>query len=87
MTRVVKKMLHEIYDDLIVMDGYDDCILGVVRGIGVEDAVCYSYNKVIARLISGDGMEEEDAVEHFYYNMMGAYVGENTPVFLFTEDD
>jgi len=42
---------------------------------------------MIAKLIRDDGMEEEDAIEHFHYNMMGAYVGENTPVFLFTEDD
>jgi hypothetical protein len=34
-----------------------------------------------------DEMEEEDALEYFYYNMMGAYVGKNTPCFLFTEDD
>ena len=32
-------------------------------------------------------MTEEDAMEHFYFNMMGAYVGEHTPVFLFEEGD
>jgi hypothetical protein len=34
-----------------------------------------------------DEMTEEDALEHFYYNMMGSYVGENTPCFLFKEND
>ena len=32
-------------------------------------------------------MSEEDALEHFYYNMIGSYVGESTPVFLFKEND
>ena len=80
-------MIHEMYDGLMIMDHFDDCIIGVIRGIGNEEKVCYSYRKVIAKLIRDDGMEEEDAIEHFHYNMMGAYVGENTPVFLFTEDD
>ena len=80
-------MIHEMYDGLMIMDHFDDCIIGVIRGIGNEEKVCYSYQKVIAKLMRDDEMEEEDALEHFYYNMMGAYVGENTPVFLFTEDD
>lgn len=25
-------------------------------------------------------MEEEDALEHFYYNVEGSYVGEKTPI-------
>ena len=78
---------HEIYDGLLVMDHFDDCIIGVVKGIDNEDKICYSYQCIIAKLIRDDEMEEEDAIEYFEYNMMGAYVGENTPCFLFTEDD
>jgi hypothetical protein len=79
-------MLHEMYDGLMIMDYFDNCIIGVIKGIGNEDKVCYSYKKVIAKLMREDEMSEEDAIEHFYFNMMGAYVGEHTPVFLFEED-
>ena len=78
---------HEMYDGLLIMDAYDDCILGVVKGCGAEDKVCYSFKKVIAKLMREDEMTEEDALEHFYYNMIGSYVGESTPVFLFKEND
>jgi len=27
-------------------------------------------------------MEYEDALEHFYYNIKGAYMGEKTPIFV-----
>jgi hypothetical protein len=27
-------------------------------------------------------MTEEDAIEYFYYNVEGAWVGENTPAFM-----
>ena len=73
--------------DLLVMDGYDDCIIGVVKGIDNEDKVCYSYQCIISKLMRDDEMEEIDAIEYFEYNMMGAYVGNNTPCFLFTKDD
>jgi hypothetical protein len=78
---------HELYDGLLIMDHFDDCIVGVVKGIDSENKVCYSYQKVIHKLIREDEMEEMDAIEYFEYNMMGAYVGETTPCFLFTEDD
>ena len=80
-------MLHEMYDGLMIMDHFDDCIVGVIRGIDSEDKVCYSYNKVIAKLMRDDEMEEIDAIEYFDYNMIGAYVGEHTPVFFFEEGD
>lgn len=78
---------HELYDGLLIMDHFDDCIIGVVKGIDNENKVCYSYQKVIHKLMREDEMEEIDAIEYFEYNMMGAYVGETTPCFLFTEDD
>ena len=80
-------MLHEMYDGLMIMDFFDDCIIGVIRGVDSEDKVCYSYKKVIAKLMRDDEMSEEDAIEHFYFNMIGAYVGKHTPVFLFEEDE
>jgi len=29
-----------------------------------------------------DGMEHEDAMEYFYFNMAGAHVGDLTPIFV-----
>lgn len=67
--------------DLLTMDGYDDCIVGVVERFGQPPIVCYDKNKVIQKLMS-DNMTEEEAEEFFYFNQIGAYVGENTPCFL-----
>ena len=33
-------------------------------------------------LMKRDGMNEEDAIDYFYFNVVGAYVGEYTPVFI-----
>jgi hypothetical protein len=47
----------------------------------------YSRKRCIEVLMSDGIMEYEDATEYFDYNVIGAYVGENTPVFLDDEDD
>ena len=69
----------EEYPDLLKLDGFDEAIVGVVQRIGLQ-AICYDTHKVIEILMKD--MSEEDAWDYYSYNMLGAYVGESTPVFL-----
>ena len=34
-----------------------------------------------------DGSSYEDAVEHFNFNVIGAWAGEGTPVYIFTYEN
>jgi hypothetical protein len=79
----MRERISEDYPDLLVMepDYLDAAIVGVVRRIGLE-AVCYNTDKVIELLMEHDKMSYEEALEYFEYNMIGAWVGEHTPVFL-----
>tara|TARA_B100001057_G_scaffold122009_1_gene120860 strand:- start:1696 stop:1962 length:267 start_codon:yes stop_codon:yes gene_type:complete len=61
---------------------FDSCAVGVVEGYGQSPRVCYSYTKVIEVLLE-DGGSLEDVQDHFTYNILGSYAGENTPCFLF----
>jgi hypothetical protein len=65
---------------LLKMDGYDDCIVGVVEQFGRPDIICYDKKKVLNKLM--EEMSEEEAEEFFYFNQVGAYVGESTPCFI-----
>jgi hypothetical protein len=69
----------EDYTDLVTVDGFDEAIIGVVERIGLL-AVCYDRSKVLQILMRD--MNEDDAWEYYHYNIVGAYVGEATPVFL-----
>lgn len=66
---------------LMFMDGFDDCIAGLVHRFGAEAVVCYDRDKVIAKIV-GQGSTEEEAMEWYDYNMIGSWVGESTPCFL-----
>lgn len=66
-------------------DGFDNCILGIASRYGfTEDLIAYDYDKMIAQMTSRNKMTKEDAVEFFEFNIIGAWVGEGTPIFVRT---
>ena len=64
-------------DEFLKADGLDEAIIGYDDQTG---RLIYSMSKIIDILIIDDGMTEEDALEHYYYNIHGGYVGEKTPI-------
>ena len=42
----LREQLSEEYDELCFMDGYDDCIAGIVTRFGQDPIVCYDREKV-----------------------------------------
>ena len=67
--------------DFTIMDGFDDCIIGVVTRHGFPPVVCYSRAKVITKLAS-QGMSEDEAQEFHCFNQDCAWWGDTTPAFL-----
>jgi hypothetical protein len=62
-------------------DDFDLAIVGVGRTFGGLLCAVYDVDKIIEILMK-DGMDCEDALEYFDYNVAGAYVGEQTPIFM-----
>ena len=73
--------ISEVYPDLVVVDGFDDCIIGVMNSINETEKVAYSTQKMLDKLVSR-GMDHTEALEFYEYNIAGSYVGEHTPVFI-----
>ncbi len=62
------------------------CAVGVISGAGLSDRLCYDYDKCVQVFVERDGMSLEDAEEYFQFNVLGAYVGDRTPVFLWNRE-
>ena len=60
---------------------FDWCIKGVVSRANLR-VLCYDVTDILIMLQDKMGMTEEDATEHYYYNIEGSYMGEHSPVFL-----
>jgi hypothetical protein len=69
-------------DDLLKADGFDDALLGVGRKKCSPDSLVYDYEKCVDILMKRDGMTYEEAVEFMEFNVVDAYVGEHTPIFV-----
>lgn len=60
-------------------DGLDEAIIGVDES---KYVVCYDIDKIFSILMERDGMSRLQAEEYFDYNISGAYVGEQTPIYI-----
>lgn len=77
-----EKLDEHIGDDysILLADGLDEAFIGIGWQFNTPFAV-YDRDKCI-EILESQGMTPEEAQEYFYFNTQGAYVGEQTPIFL-----
>ena len=82
-----KRISKEDWDDLmeefeaaLMATGFEEALIGFGYQFNKPLAV-YDRNKCLNILMS-TGMDYEEAVEYFEFNVVGSYVGETTPVFI-----
>ena len=67
---------------MLKADGFDKAFLGVASRFGMDEVFAYDYDMVLKILQERDGICHDDAVEHFHVNIIGAWVGKKTPLFV-----
>ena len=73
--------LMDIYDGCLMADGFEEALVGFGTRFN-SPVTIYDLNKCISVLVERDGMSREEAEEYMDFNVLGAYVGEETPIFL-----
>jgi hypothetical protein len=76
--------IEDINPEALLCDGFDEAIIGMAERINLGPVVAYDVDKMIDIMIKRDGMTYEEAIEYFDYNILGAWMGENTPVYIQT---
>jgi len=67
-------------EEALLADGFDRALIGHTQGMNV--VAVYDYDLCIDILVKNGEMSIEDAVEHMSFNVVSAYVGEKTPIFV-----
>jgi len=86
----IREQLAELNPDALFADGFDDALIGVARQFNRHLAL-YDYQKCVEILASqmDSGTDEDErlemALEHMEFNVVGAWMGENTPLFLLSD--
>ena len=70
-------------DKPLKADGFDDAVIGTCCNTG---RIVYSIERMLVILMERSDMSMEDAMEYFSFNIGCAYVGEMTPLYVWTED-
>lgn len=68
--------------EAILADGFEDAFIGFAERCGSGAVAVYDFANAVKVLMGRDGMSEEEAEEYLHFNVLGAYVGEQTPWFV-----
>ena len=95
---MTREEVAEYNEEALICDGFDDAIIGVAQRINLCVAA-YDVDKIIDILKADMTLDDEElklsveeqdsiryemALEYFNFNIIGSWVGENTPVFIYT---
>ena len=82
-----RKDIEDLYSDdepkILFADGYDKAIAGVVWD-GERTRVVYKTEGILKILMDRDSMTYDEAAEFFDFNVAGAYMGVDTPLYMET---
>jgi len=77
--------IDETFEVIIYPSGFEDCIVGVGERFGGPPMAVLDVEKMLKKMES-EGMTREEAIEYFEFNILGAHVGEENPVYLHIPD-
>ena len=77
----VRELLEEVNPEALLMDGLEDACVGVARQFNSYWPI-YSLEKILQLLVARDGLNREEALEHYEFNIVGGWHGAQTPFIL-----
>ena len=78
----MKKLIEEINPEALMCDGFDDAIIGIAERINLNPVVTYDVEKMLSILIDKYDMSYDEAEEYYQFNILGAWLGDNTPIYV-----
>ena len=79
--KALKDTISELNPEAMLADGFDDSL----AGYDSHGRAIYFADSIIQTLIERDGMESEEAMEYFSFNIECAFVGDYTPIYMWEE--
>jgi hypothetical protein len=67
---------------MLLADGFNKAVIGTGERACQPTIVVYDFDKCVAILCERDNMSIDEAVDFMYYNVIGSWVGDETPIFM-----
>ena len=65
---------------MLKWDGFDSAVMGVGERNNTDSMIVYDYSKMVNVLMTRDGMTYGEAEEYIDFNIVGAWIGDTTPI-------
>jgi len=69
---------------MLKWDGFNEAIIGIGERCGQDDIIVYSLDKMTKVFMDANDVDEEEAMEYISFNVLGAWIGEQTPIIVTT---
>lgn len=80
----IKHELQILNPHALFADGFDEALLGYSAEYYSVSRAVYDANKMVEILMEREGVTEESARSNLEYNTFPAYMGESSPVYVWT---
>jgi len=67
---------------MLKWDGFDSAIIGTAERCNMDTVIAYDLTKMVKILVARDDMSVKEAHEYLQFNVIGAYIGEYTPIII-----
>lgn len=74
--------IDENYEEIIYPEGFENCILGVGERWGGPPVAIMDVEAMLDKIMADEDLSRHEALEHFEFNILGAYVGDLTPIYM-----
>ena len=81
----LKSSIAEANELAMLVDGHDNALAGWSTDGKAIYRVYDIVSDIVETLMERDEMSYEEAMEYFDFNILGAYVGEYTPIYMYEE--
>jgi len=75
-----------VNEDALYPTDMEEAIIGIVERFGMEPQIVLDKQKCL-EILMRDGGTYEEALEHFEFNVIGAWMGDHTPLFMTKSED
>lgn len=86
----LKDRLEELNPEALLPDGLEDALIGYVDQFSSNSRhylPVISWELMMTICMERDGLTRSEAIEYLDFNVLGAYVSENQPVYFYGPDN
>jgi hypothetical protein len=78
----IRSKLAEYNEEMVVLEGFDNAIIGVAHQYGQPPVALYDIEKIVKIIMKEESCTKEEAEEFVHYNIVNAHFSDSNPIYM-----